>query len=201
MIPTELLTNYLYRYRTFGRLFFVVGIDHSSAFKHVVFYFADKRRRYAEQGQSYPFFTSNFEHWSRRQETSGESLSIESKELLWSIWSDTNQEKYARKTALNLWGITFIEGDIERLYRFIDDSNLHKDIVSELVKRRDLQAIDYLMTLINEDRHWWQYGKYVWSNEMASLLDQHIEEDSLGMQNFLLCVDFLSVVGESEIRC
>lgn len=150
------------------------GIDNPTTVAFVVRRLAEHQRELEGTGRFSHWVSSAGDEWERAQKE-GRSMSLASRHILLDLWQDTGNDKYLRRQAFTLWSATDLAGDLGLLQAADQVDVLADRILAERLYRSDDSAIPFLIQKLRGGAHleyWWHFGRYVWSLELASELDQ-----------------------------
>jgi hypothetical protein len=154
--------------------FMLHGLDHPRTVSFVVRRLAEHRREVEGTGGFSPWVSSAGDEWERAQK-GGRPMSTASRQVLLDLWQETGNDKYLRQQAFALWSATDLPDDLRVLQAVNDADGLADRILAERLHRSDDGAIPFLIQKLRGSTHldyWWQFGRYVWSPELMSELDQ-----------------------------
>jgi len=150
------------------------GLDHPASVSFVVRRLAERQRELEGTGHFSHHVTSAGDEWERAQER-GRPMSAASRQVLLDLWQDTGNDKFLRQQAFALWSATDLPGDLRALQAVSEADILRDRVIAERLRRSDDSAIPYLLQKLKNGPHldyWWHFGRYVWSPELMSELDQ-----------------------------
>ncbi|NLU97151.1 hypothetical protein B6N13_03445 [Marinomonas sp. UCMA 3892] len=154
------------------------GMDHHKAVRFVVEELADIRRRLEGSDSFSPFVLTAVQDWERLYEGGARKMSVPTRKLLLDLWRDDSKDKHIRIQAFLIWATAKEPEDNAILCEDVKLDNLKDCMLAERLKRRDHLAIPYLIDKLSREdtRYWWQYARYVWSEELLQALDDYLEE-------------------------
>lgn len=123
-----------------------------------------------------PFVSSAADRWSRYASYGERPMSRASKERLLSLWQSTESEKHLTEQAFRLWAASHSEGDLNVLQAIDAQHPLFSMALFERLERGDHSAIPALEEKLRHEneRYWWQAGRYIWSDRMTATLDESL---------------------------
>ncbi|MEZ5529713.1 MAG: hypothetical protein R3E57_07225 [Porticoccaceae bacterium] len=154
------------------------GMDHPQAIKFVVEELAKIRHRLEGSNNFSPFVMNATQDWERSLESGARKMSVSSLKVLLNLWKDESNDKHLRVQAFLIWAASKTPEDSHFLYEDVDLEELRNCLIVERLKRGDHSAIPYLVEKVSHsnDSYWWQYGRYVWSEELTQALEDFLEE-------------------------
>ena len=157
------------------------GIDHPSAVFHIAHVLAEIQTELEGTDSFSPFASMAGDDWRRQQEDHGISMSTESKNELFNLWSNQELDKHLRKESFKLWSASHNKNDIAILKSFKKDAVLHDLVLKQRVILGDIKALPQLVkkikTLMTSD-YWWQFTRNIWSKELTTTLDYELNKRS-----------------------
>jgi len=152
--------------------FLLHGVDHPD----VVEFMARAMAAVSERGGLSMLSMTMRDGRQRRQD-----MSARSRERLARIWQDISESKQSRKAAFSIWCSTNSAGDLDVL-RDMEGDDLFGDVsLSQRLRRGDHSAIPALLSKLasyDQPSYWWQFGRYVWSDQLTDALDRAFERRS-----------------------
>jgi hypothetical protein len=151
------------------------GVDHPDA----VAFTAEERASTARKSEGsegfWPFMDTVADHWRRRQKA-GKPMSAASRDRLYLVWSDPTGDRHLRQQAFRIWAAAADKGDMSLVHGQDQVDFLKEDILRFRLRLGDRAAIPLLVARLREDHrsYWLQYGRYVWSDELTSVLDERL---------------------------
>jgi hypothetical protein len=151
------------------------GVDHPDAVAFIAEEMASRARETEGSGGFWPFMSAVTDQWTRRKET-GMPMSAASKNRLYAVWSDPTGDRHLRQQAFRIWAAGADRADMSRVR---DDDQVHflkDDILRFRLRLGDRTAIPLMVARLREDHrdYWLQYGRYLWSDELTSVLDERL---------------------------
>ena len=130
----------------------------------------------AEVGAEETGVSSASDDWRRAQDD-GHSMSKVSRDILLELWQNKINDKHLRSQAFSLWAATNDPDDLEVLHSAGYSDILADNILRECLARGDKEAIPMMIEKIASDERgiWWYSGRYIWSPELTTALDQYLE--------------------------
>jgi len=152
--------------------FMLHGLDHPDAILFVVQEIASMRRKFDGENLFSPFAMTAKETWCRNQED-GHPMSSDSRKHLLALWQNNDNDKFLRFSAFELWNATKCPDDLDILQRIEPTDVLAADVLRARLIRKDFTAIYAMKERVADDDlgSWWQYGRYIWSDELTAALD------------------------------
>jgi hypothetical protein len=157
------------------------GLDHVAAITFVVHELANTRRRVEGTNSFSPFVASADDEW-RRAQKDGRPMSPASRAALAAMWTNDENDKFVRAQAFSFWAATQQTSDLDLLRAEQRPGALDNAILRARLVRGDTTAIPALVQHLNNDvrgHWWWQYVRYVWSEELVDVLDQALTSRGL----------------------
>lgn len=153
-------------------------VDHPQAVKFVVEELADTRRRLEGSDRFSPFVQTAANDWERSFEDGARRMSASTRNLLLDLWENENNDKHIRIQAFLIWCTSKRPEDTHILCKDVDLEKLQDSLIIERLKRGDHSAIPYLIDKVSQPdtMYWWQYGRYVWSEDLTQALDNFLKE-------------------------
>jgi hypothetical protein len=153
------------------------GVDQPDAVEFVVRQLAATNERLQGTNSFSPFALSASDEWERRQETTGRAMSEASRKRLLDIWQDQSAGQHLRRQAFRIWASTHRTGDIEIVRTVPSTDALADTALWQRLRLGDREAIPAMIArLSTDDRgHWWQLGRYIWSDDLTKALDKALE--------------------------
>ncbi|MCK7228563.1 ATP-binding protein [Enterobacter asburiae] len=151
------------------------GVDDPIVVKYLSEYLAKCSRENEHNGGFIDHFVKD--EWHRLSKEQGRTMSVESKETLLSIATNTSNDSHLRKQAFMLWEASVSPKDI-CIAQTIQPGDILYDIALwARVRRHDLSTIPYIVNKIKTGNasYWWQAGRYIWTSEFTALLDDSIK--------------------------
>lgn len=151
------------------------GVDDPIVVKYLSEFLAERSRKTEHNGGFIDHFIKD--EWRRLTEEQGRPMSVESKELLLSLAIDQDNDKHLRKQAFMLWEVSIAANDVCIAQNIQTEDILYDVALWARVRRHDLSIIHEVIAKIRTDNsgYWWQAGRYIWSGEFTSLLDESIQ--------------------------
>jgi len=148
------------------------GIDQPIVVEHLASFMA-KRQSNGFSIIDHSFLTE-WEHFHRQ----GRSMSEESKQSLFAIWSNKESPLVLRKKAFKLWAVTHLDSDLQTLRQFSKDEHLQDFILKQRILRLDPQALPEFKTKLLKDQNgeWWQLARHYWHESLIRVLDEKLIE-------------------------
>lgn len=155
------------------------GVDQPDAVAFIAEEMASKARETEGTGSFWPFMSTVTDQWTRRRE-SGKRMSAASKNRLYAMWSDSTCDRHVRQQAFRIWAAAGDKFDIPCVRVIGQDQVLKDDILRFRLLMRDRAAVPLLVDRLRNDHrdHWLQYGRYVWSDDLTSVLDERLGRNS-----------------------
>ena len=146
------------------------GIDHPDAVELV----ATELARDDEEGKNTTFGMTAVEEWSNRPRFGGKRMQAASRQRLFDLWSREASGRHLRRHALRLWSAGAAPQDLVVLKTVDTSSEIGDVALFERLRRGDETAIPDLVPKLagSQARYWWQAGRYLWSDELTTCLDQ-----------------------------
>lgn len=150
------------------------GIDHPEAVEYVTREFAAYSREFESKKNFWTFPTTVRSDWERRQRENGKGMSLAARQRLQGLWTSTDNDKHLRRQAFLLWAANSAQDDVGLLRSVENPGPLANDILWARVKRGDHSGVPQLLEKLKTDErgYWWQLGRYVWSDDLLSALDE-----------------------------
>lgn len=159
------------------------GVDEPAAVEHVARVLAAGDERLQQTGGFWPFSMRASDVWNRRQTEGGRTMSPQSRSRLLELWQDHSSGKFLRSKALQLWSATKLSGDLDILRIIPGNDDLANEVLVQRLVRADQSAVPLLIEKIEAERakttHWWQFARYLWSDELTLALDRELTRRGL----------------------
>ncbi|QSQ24329.1 hypothetical protein JY651_05010 [Pyxidicoccus parkwayensis] len=151
------------------------SMDDPGAVLFVARELAADQRRFEGTDSTSVFATTAPDEWRRAQEN-GRPMSKASRDLLLEAWQSEGNDKYLRRAAFSLWSQTKDPKDLEVLRTTKPSAELADRVLAARLTREDPLAIPAMIEKITSGggRHWWRYGRYLWSPALTQTLDEEL---------------------------
>ncbi|MCK9635776.1 MAG: hypothetical protein M0R41_05830 [Methylobacter tundripaludum] len=154
------------------------GVDHPDAVAFIAQELAALSRIREEADFFSPFFSHAKSNWKRKQRGTGKGMSSASRQKLQQLWLSTENDKYLRIQAFELWAATLESDDLKLLNAIDTNEPLANKILRARLERGDQSAIPAFIEKLQDDEwgNWWQLGKHIWADELTVELDVALQK-------------------------
>lgn len=142
-------------------------VDDPNAFKFIVNYTANKRKKAEESGGFYYCLSTVTRTWDTEHNTHGRAMSSAGLELLRNLWRSSNS-RFVQQQAFDIWEAASYPKGLEDLTQ-IDTSLIPDKILRARVRRGDYSVREeYLEELRQDDSdYWWHVASKVWNKNFG----------------------------------
>jgi len=160
-------------------------MDDPQAAEFVVQEMANTQRKLEGTDKFSPFVHSAAHDWEQSFERGDRTMSDATRQTLLAMWKQSDNDTHTRKQAFSIWAASKGANDIDVLRESMGPSELGDYLIVERLKRGDKTAIPTLIDKIShtETTWWWQYGRYIWSDELTQGLDKFLEDRQSKVSN------------------
>lgn len=153
-------------------------MDHPQAAEFVIEEIASTQRRLEGTDSFSPFVLSAARDWEESLERGNRTMSDATWKTLLDMWKQKGKDKHTRKHAFLIWAASKRPNDLNILRDDVDIDELKDYLIIERLKRGDKTAIPGLINKVSDSktRWWWQYGRYIWSDELTHALDKFLAD-------------------------
>lgn len=164
-------------------------MDHPQAVEFVLEEMANTQRRLEGTDAFSPFVPSAAMDWKQSLEYGGRTMSDTTRQLLLNMWRQKDNDKHIRKLAFLIWAVSEGVNDMGILRDDVDLNELKDYLIIERLKRGDKTAIPALIDKISnsETAYWWQYCRYIWSDDLTQALDKYLEDRKKKVSDKYFC--------------
>lgn len=160
-------------------IYLLSRLDHPLAVACSANYAANELREYNDTYVPFDSISRFTSRWQNKQNSNGILMSANSRTQLYTLWSNKESDKYLKEAAFRLWATNKIESDIPILQEHINDKALQTLITEQQLRLGDKTAIPQLLVKLPENsRYWWQFARYIWSDELTAALDNEFDKRS-----------------------
>lgn len=149
-------------------------IDSPNAIEFITRKVADVERKLAGTDRFSPWTMTLTDKWNPFHKY-GRKLSNESMECLRSLWDDTQNDEFTRKSAFRLWSTSADQEDLDILRTRKKDSPLFKSAISKRVKLGDMKVVSDLISLLEQETHWFLIAHNVWCAALRHITEYQLQ--------------------------